>query len=84
MKIKKMRYSLQASIINKNESPPPPKPIPRAGLWWFNGKFPTLDELEEIWPQKNRPIIPIVFYRALVQGNATASSSSILSVIREI
>ena len=61
-----------ASIINKNESPPPPKPIPRAGIWWFNGKFPTLDELEEIWSQTNRPIIPIVFYRALVQGNATA------------
>ena len=60
------------SIINKSENPPPPKPIPRAGLWWSDRTFPTLDEFKSIWLEENRPIVPIVFYRALVQGNATA------------
>ena len=60
-----------ASIINKTESPLPVKPIPRAGLWWPDQTLPTLDEFDSIWGEVNRPIVPIVFYRALVQGNAT-------------
>ena len=68
-----IRNALQfaANVIKKTKSPPPVKPIPRAGLWWPDRTFPTIDEFETIWLATNRPIVPIVFYRALVQGNAT-------------
>ncbi len=60
-----MRYANH--LLNQTEAPPAAKPLLRAGAYW-PGTGPTdLTEIRKHW-RPNAPIIPIVFYRALLQG----------------
>ncbi|MEO1562038.1 MAG: cobaltochelatase subunit CobN [Pseudomonadota bacterium] len=56
-----------AAILDGRGKPPAAKPLLRAGLYWPGMTDPTLDSLKEVWTE-GAPIVPLIFYRALVQG----------------
>ncbi|MEM9715395.1 MAG: cobaltochelatase subunit CobN [Pseudomonadota bacterium] len=56
-----------AAILDQSDRPAAAKPLLRAGLYWPGMAAPSLDNLAELWIP-DAPVIPIVFYRALVQG----------------
>ena len=47
--------------------PPRAKPLLRAGVYWPGAGIADVSKARENW-QENSPIVPIIFYRALVQG----------------
>ena len=49
------------------ERPPAAKPLLKAGLYWPGASAPDLNTLRAAWPE-DAPVVPVVFYRALVQG----------------
>lgn len=50
------------------ELPPPAAPLLRAGVYWPGAGFCDLEKLRaESW-RKEAPVVPLIFYRALVQG----------------
>ncbi|EAR52955.1 probable cobalamin biosynthesis protein [Oceanicola granulosus HTCC2516] len=51
--------------------PEPAAPLLRAGLFWPGEAKPGLDTLRAQW-HEGAPVVPVVFYRALVQGAGTA------------
>ena len=55
------------AMLGRGTSPAAAAPLLRAGLYWPGEQSPTLASLQENWT-KNAPVIPIIFYRALVQG----------------
>ncbi len=48
-------------------APPPARPLLRAGVYWPGAGVADLDAARAAWPE-GAPVVPIVFYRALVQG----------------
>ncbi|MEI2388063.1 cobaltochelatase subunit CobN [Breoghania sp. JC706] len=75
-----LRHALRfaGSLIGRASEPPLPRPLPRAGLWWPDLDRPTLDAVRARWSDAGRPVAAIVFYRALVQGAATAPVASLV------
>ena len=59
--------SYAASIAKGGEKPAPAKPLLRAGIFWPGAGIADLETTYQNWTP-NAPIIPIIFYRALVQG----------------
>jgi cobaltochelatase CobN len=55
------------AIARDEPRPPPARPLLRAGLYWPGEAQATLDTLRARWTD-GAPVVPIVFYRALVQG----------------
>lgn len=56
-----------ASMANGSEKPAPAKPLLRAGVYWPGAGIADLATLRTNWIE-NAPVVPIIFYRALVQG----------------
>lgn len=55
------------SILKGNTHPPSPKPVLKAGVYWPGEGITTPKEVYKHWkPDQN--VVPIVFYRALIQG----------------
>lgn len=73
-----------AHLIGKADVPPPPRPLPKAGLWWPDLSAPTLDELKARWRDPSSPVAAIVFYRSLVQGAAIAPVEALVRVLDEV
>jgi len=48
--------------------PPPAAPLLRAGVYWPGAGLCDLDLLRRDHWQKGAPVVPLIFYRALVQG----------------
>ncbi|HEX7005856.1 MAG TPA: cobaltochelatase subunit CobN, partial [Alphaproteobacteria bacterium] len=66
-----LRYA--ASLIGRAGDWREPVPLLRAGLYWPGAAAPDLDTLRARWPDPNRPVAAILFYRALLQaGNLTS------------
>ncbi|WP_417513183.1 cobaltochelatase subunit CobN [Minwuia sp.] len=65
------RHFLQAAraMLDGGAMPPQPKPLLRAGLYRPGREAPSVGE---VCPDPDRPSAAIVFYRALLQGGATA------------
>ncbi len=59
------------AMLEGGEKPAPARPLLRAGLWWPGRTGASLDDIRAHW-QKGAPVVPIVFYRALVQGAGLA------------
>jgi cobaltochelatase CobN len=57
-----------ALIRGEYERPEPARPLLRAGVYWPGAGVADLDAARANWPDPSAPIVPIVFYRALVQG----------------
>jgi len=54
-------------MLDGADAPPVARPLLRAGLYWPGLTDPSLDDLSALWPDR-APVVPIIFYRALVQG----------------
>ncbi|MDJ0629632.1 MAG: cobaltochelatase subunit CobN [Rhodobacter sp.] len=52
---------------DSDESPTLFRPLLRAGIYWPGAGVSDLDTVRQVWSDA-APIVPIVFYRALVQG----------------
>ena len=55
------------SMLTNTARPEAAKPLLRAGVYWSGAGISGLQTAQEQWT-KDAPIVPIVFYRALVQG----------------
>ncbi len=56
-----------ASMANGGDTPPLAKPLLRAGVYWPGAGIADLSAAQENWTD-GAPIVPVIFYRALVQG----------------
>jgi len=65
-----LRYA--ASLIGNAAAWAEPAPLLRAGLYWPGRAMPSLDDIAAAWRGADGGIVPIVFYRALVQSGNTA------------
>ncbi|WP_432255064.1 cobaltochelatase subunit CobN [Limimaricola sp. AA108-03] len=54
-------------MLDGTEPPQAARPLLRAGLYWPGLGIADLDRLREAWAE-NAPVVPVVFYRALLQG----------------
>ena len=70
-----------AYLIGKSSEPAQPKILPRAGIWCPTGGMTTLSELENRFKKNNRSQAALVFYRAMVQGAATAPIKEICEAL---
>ena len=50
------------------KTPPPARPLLRAGIYWPGAGIADLAAVRAAWPAADAPIAAIVFYRAFVQG----------------
>ena len=54
-------------MLDNGEKPAPAEPLLRAGIYWPGGGISDLKAVKQVWTP-DAPVVPIVFYRALVQG----------------
>lgn len=59
------------AMLDGTEPPPPARPLLRAGPFWPGREEADLAAIRESWTP-GAPVVPIVFYRALMQSGATA------------
>ncbi|MBT5822233.1 MAG: cobaltochelatase subunit CobN, partial [Rhodobacteraceae bacterium] len=59
-----LRYA--KSMLDNSEKPSAASPLLRAGVYWPGAGISNLDAAQSAWT-KNAPVVPIIFYRALVQ-----------------
>ncbi|MCR4281602.1 MAG: cobaltochelatase subunit CobN, partial [Bauldia sp.] len=69
-------------VLGCGEAPPPPIVLPHAGCYWPGVGEIALDAVSRRL-DVTRPIAPIVFYRALVQGASTAPIDALVSALSE-
>ncbi|PXW72419.1 cobaltochelatase CobN subunit [Loktanella sp. PT4BL] len=55
------------AMLDGGEKPNPPRPLLRAGVYWPGAGIADLAAAQSGWTTGG-PIVPIIFYRALVQG----------------
>ncbi|WP_392337684.1 cobaltochelatase subunit CobN [Loktanella salsilacus] len=60
------------AIVDGTDRPAGPSPLLRAGVYWPGAGIADLFTAQAAWQQPDAPIVPIVFYRALVQGGGLA------------
>src|SRR5437868_9847581 len=73
-----LRYA--ASVIGGETDWAEPAPLLRAGLCWPGHALPSLDDIAREW-QSGGGIVPIVFYRALVQSGNTAPVDALVRAL---
>jgi len=73
-----LRYA--GSLIGYREQWAEPAALLRAGLYWPERILPSLDEISTFW-RGNGGIVPIVFYRALVQSGNTAPVDALVQAL---
>jgi len=69
---------LCAHLQGEGDEPPPPAPLPPAGLYWPGEAANTLPVVRARW-QPGRPLALITFYRALVEGGFTAPVDALVA-----
>ncbi len=67
-------------LIKGGEGPPPAAPLLRAGLWWPGLSNPTISDILD--SGTDRPVVPICFYRALVQSGQTQPVEALIAALR--
>src|ERR1051325_6785498 len=73
-----LRYA--ASLIRRETKWAEPAPLLRAGLYWPGRALPSLDEIAAEW-HGDLGVVPIVFYRALVQSGNTAPVDALVQAL---
>jgi cobaltochelatase CobN len=68
------------SLIGRETVWAEPAPLLRAGLYWPGRTLPSLDEIAAEWRGEGG-IVPIVFYRALVQSGNTAPVDALIQAL---
>ncbi|MEM1277833.1 MAG: cobaltochelatase subunit CobN [Pseudomonadota bacterium] len=56
------------AILSDTDRPEPARPLLRAGVYWPGSGIADLAAAREAWTDQTAPVVPIIFYRALVQG----------------
>jgi cobaltochelatase CobN len=56
-----------SAMISLREAPQVAEPILRAGIYWPGAGISNITTVEAEWT-KDAPVVPVIFYRALVQG----------------
>ena len=59
--------SYAKAMLDDGEKPAAPSPLLRAGVYWPGAGIADLNEAKGGWTA-DAPVVPIIFYRALVQG----------------
>jgi cobaltochelatase CobN len=73
-----LRYA--ASLIGHPAAWAEPAPLLRAGLYWPDCALPSLDDIASDW-RGTGGVVPIVFYRALVQSGNTAPIDALVRAL---
>ncbi|MGH7061714.1 MAG: cobaltochelatase subunit CobN, partial [Stellaceae bacterium] len=73
-----LRYA--GTLIGRAADWAEPAPLLRAGLYWPDCPLPSLDEIAARWRGKGG-VVPILFYRALVQSGNTAPVDALVRAI---
>jgi cobaltochelatase CobN len=73
-----LRYA--ASLIGREAKWAEPAPLLRAGLYWPGRATPSLGEIAAAW-RGDLGVVPIVFYRALVQSGNTAPLDALVQAL---
>ena len=73
-----LRYA--ASLIGHPAAWAEPAPLLRAGLYWPDCALPSLDDIASDW-RGTGGVVPIVFYRALVQSGNTAPVDALVRAL---
>ncbi|HHL21166.1 MAG TPA: cobaltochelatase subunit CobN [Aliiroseovarius sp.] len=60
-----LRYA--RAMLEGGERPAPARPLLRAGVYWPGAGVADLEAVRTNW-QEGAPVVPVVFYRALLQG----------------
>ncbi len=74
-----LRYA--ASLVGMAAEWAEPAPLLRAGLYWPGRVMPGLDDITAEW-RGSGGVVPIVFYRALVQSGNTAPVDALVEALR--
>ena len=75
-----LRYA--ATLIGRESDWCPPRPVPRAGLYWPGEGVLDLDALTGHW-RDGMPRACVVFYRALLQGGSLAPVDALVAALRD-
>ena len=67
------------ALLDGSEKPLAAAPLLKAGLWWPGLSNPRIADI--IDGQSKRPVVPICFYRALVQSGQTEPVEALLSAL---
>lgn len=68
------------ALLDGSERPPAASPLLKAGLWSQDVANPSLDDIIDAGSQ--RPVIPICFYRALVQSGQTQPVEALANALK--
>lgn len=70
-------------LLQSNDRPILAQPLMKAGLWWPNLIHPNLESIAKFWPKDQCPIVPITFYRALVQSGQTEPIAALVEALQK-
>jgi cobaltochelatase CobN len=73
-----LRYA--ASLIGHEAAWAEPAPLLRAGFYWPGRAAASLSEIAAEWPGAG-PVVPVLFYRALVQSGNTAPVDALVTAL---
>ena len=71
-----------ASLIGRPSTWQPPRPVPRAGLYWPGAGVVALEDVMERW-HAGRPRACLVFYRALLQAGSLAPVDALAAALED-
>ncbi len=73
-----LRYA--ASLLHGSERPAAAKPLLRAGVYWPGADIGELASAKAAWTP-DAPVVPLIFYRALVQGAGLAPINRLVKTL---
>ena len=68
-------------LLGKGDRPPEALPLMRAGFWWPNTQYTSVDDVIRVQSEKKSPVVAICFYRALVQSGQTAAIEALIDAL---
>ena len=76
-----LRYA--AALIGHEAAFRPPRPVPRAGLYWPGDGVRALEDVMRHW-RDGAPRACVVFYRALLQAGSLAPVDALVAALRDV
>lgn len=70
------------TMLDGGEAPAPARPLLRAGLYWPGLAAPSVSDLTPFW-QAGAPVVPVIFYRALLEGAGLGPIDALVDALRE-